>query len=129
MIERVNWEDIEKFVTEIDNLHKEKHFTGVYGLARGGLIPAIMISYKLSIPLLQAPCRGCLIVDDIADTGRSLSHYILGRTNDIKYFIATIYYSHQSIVRPDYYMKEKEDNKWVVFPWEKIVSDTEIIKS
>lgn len=36
MIERVNWEDIEKFVTEIDNLHKEKHFTGVYGLARGG---------------------------------------------------------------------------------------------
>lgn len=126
MIEQVTWTDVESFVGEIETLHKTKHFVGVYGLARGGLIPAIMISYKLGIPLLQAPCRGCIIVDDIADTGRSLSHYILNRTNDVKYFIATIYYSKQSIVRPDYYMKEKADNKWVVFPWEKIKEEGEI---
>lgn len=129
MIERVSWEEVEKFVTEIYNLHKERHFTGVYGIARGGLIPAIMISYRLGVPLLQAPCRGCIIVDDIADTGRSLSHYILNRTNDVKYFIATIYYSHQSIVRPDYYMREKEDNKWVVFPWETVKADAGDIQS
>lgn len=126
MIERVTWKDVETFVEDIDILNQHAKFTGVYGLARGGLIPAIMISYKLGIPLLQAPCRGCIIVDDIADTGRSLSHYILNRTNDVKYFIATIYYSNQSIVKPDYYMKEKEDNKWVVFPWEKIKEEEEI---
>ena len=126
MIEQVTWKDVETFVEEVEILNQHAKFTGVYGLARGGLIPAIMISYKLGIPLLQAPCRGCIIVDDIADTGRSLSHYILNRTNDVKYFIATIYYSKQSIVRPDYYMREKEDDKWVVFPWEKIKERGEI---
>ena len=126
MIEQVTWKDIELFVDEVELLHQQAQFKGVFGLARGGLIPAIMISYKLGIPLLQAPCRGCIIVDDIVDTGRSLSHYILNRTNDVKYFIATIYYSKQSIVRPDYYMREKEDNKWVVFPWEKIKDEGEI---
>lgn len=126
MIEQVTWKDVETFVEEVEILNQHAKFTGVYGLARGGLIPAIMISYKLGIPLLQAPCRGCIIVDDIADTGRSLSHYILNRTNDVKYFIATVYYSKQSIVRPDYYMREKEDDRWVVFPWEKIKEKGEI---
>lgn len=126
MIEQVTWKDVEQFVDEIELLHQHAHFKGVYGLARGGLIPAIMISYRLGIPLLYAPCRGCIIVDDIADTGRSLSHYILNRTNDVKYFIATIYYSKQSIVKPDYYMKEKEDGKWVVFPWERVKLEGEI---
>ena len=126
MMEQVTWKDVETFVEEVEILNQHAKFTVVYGLARGGLIPAIMISYKLGIPLLQAPCRGCIIVDDIADTGRSLSHYILNRTNDVKYFIATIYYSNQSIVKPDYYMREKEGNKWVVFPWEKIKEEGEI---
>lgn len=126
MIEQVTWKDIELFVDEVELLHQQAQFKGVFGLARGGLIPAIMISYKLGIPLLQAPCRGCIIVDDIVDTGRSLSHYILNRTNDVKYFIATIYYSKQSIVKPDYYMREKRDNEWVVFPWEKIKGEGEI---
>lgn len=123
MIEQVTWEQVEKFVDELAEIHKECHFTGVYGLPRGGLIPATMASYKLGIPLLMAPSTGCLIVDDISDTGRSLTHYRPNKTNKSKYFIATIYYHEQSLVEPDYYMKNKGQD-WVVFPWE-VVNDSE----
>lgn len=114
---KLNWDLIDKFISLISDIHKEKCFTGVYGLPRGGLIPAVMISHKCKIPLLAAPIKGCLIVDDIADTGNSLVHYTLNETNLNKYYIATIFYKKTSIVKPDFYLCEKT-NEWILFPWE-----------
>lgn len=128
MIKYVTWEDVEKFISNIEDIHKRMHFTGVYGIARGGLVPATMISYRLRIPLLMAPCSGCLIVDDITDTGNSLSHYLLNNTNENKYFTATIYYSPYSTVKPDYFMNMKQE-EWIVFPWEKVINPEGKIKS
>ena len=128
MIKYVSWEEIEQFNENIEGIHRKMSFTGVYGLARGGLVPAVMISYRLRIPLLMAPCPGCLIVDDITDTGNSLSHYLLNNTNENKYFTATIYYSPYSTVKPDYFMNLKGDD-WVVFPWEKVTNPEGRIKS
>ena len=86
------------------------------------------MSHKLDIPLIT-DLRGMygkkfLIVDDIADTGRTLEkakklevcHYA-------KY--ATLDYHKQSIVVPDYWISEKGD-KWIVYPWEK--NDSEEIQ-
>lgn len=117
MTRTVSWQEVTEFVNKISQIHKEKHFTGVYGIPRGGLVPAVMISYALKIPLLMAPSHGCIIVDDIADTGRSLCHYLVNETQMTDYFIATIYYHNRSIVRPNYYMKDKGSD-WVMFPWE-----------
>lgn len=96
----------------------ENHFTGVYGLPRGGLIPAVMISHKLDIPLLMAPCEGCLIVDDIADSGRSLSHYSENDTQFNRHYIFTLFYAKRSIVKPHFYSRFKKHDEWVIFPWE-----------
>ena len=60
-MKRVSWKTIESFVDEIAILHEKEKFTGVYGLPRGGLVLAVMISNKLNIPMLMAPCQGCLI--------------------------------------------------------------------
>jgi len=59
-----------------------------------------------------------LIVDDVADTGKSLKlvkeHILQQGAKEAR--IATIYYKPWSVVKPDYY--ERETRLWIVFPWE-----------
>ena len=87
-------------------------FKSIYGIPRGGLVPAVYLSHLLDIPLVQKPEKGCIIVDDIADTGQTLKMY-----RNMKYSIATIYYHTQSIVEPDIWVYQKTD-AWIKFPWE-----------
>lgn len=117
-VKHVDWEQVETFLDEISVISDlyNLNFTGVYGLPRGGLVLAVMISHRLNIPLLLAPCKNCLIVDDIADTGISLEHYDIDK-NEKQYYITTMYYHKQSKVLPDFYVYEKTDN-WIKFPWE-----------
>jgi hypoxanthine phosphoribosyltransferase len=69
---------------------------------------------------LSAQVRGktVLVVDEIADTGKSLrlviDHVQEQGAREVK--TATLYYKPQSIVKPDFY--EKQTDCWVVFPWE-----------
>ena len=59
-----------------------------------------------------------LIVDDVADTGKSLKfvkeHII--ENGAMKVRVTTVYYKPWSVVKPEYY--EKENSYWIVFPWE-----------
>jgi hypoxanthine phosphoribosyltransferase len=59
-----------------------------------------------------------LIVDEVADTGKSLKmvreHIVQEGAEEVK--TATVYYKPWSVVRPDYFAKETSD--WIVFPWE-----------
>lgn len=118
--EQITWEEIEGWVDALIDHIKSKNltFSGVYGIPRGGLIPATIFSYKTGLPLLLAPTKNCLIIDDIADSGKTLMHFTLNDTQFNKYFIATIYYSERSLVKPDFYTKKKTD-KWIEFPWER----------
>jgi hypothetical protein len=116
----------------------------VVGVSRGGWPPARVLSDLLDNPNLAnvraefylgiAETKGdptltqpvsmkvegkkVLIVDEIADTGKSLKlikkHIIEEGAVEVK--IATIYYKPWSVIKPDYY--EKETSRWVVFPWE-----------
>lgn len=118
--EILSWEDVEDFIDKLVAHISEKglHFSGIYGIPRGGLIPASILSYRLGIPLLLAPTKDCIIIDDIADSGKTLMHFTLNDTQFNKYFIATIFYSKRSLVKPDFYTREKTD-RWIEFPWEK----------
>ncbi len=117
---------------------------GIVGISRGGWVPARVLSDLLNNsnlanvraefyvgvaetqkePVLTQPVsmdvtgKKVLIVDEVADTGKSLrlvrDHIIGERANEAK--TATLYYKPWSIVTPDYY--EKETNRWIVFPWE-----------
>ena len=115
----VTYEQIHEYIDAIANDLESKGIkpTGVYGIPRGGLIFATLLSYKLDIPLLLNAAKGCIIVDDIADSGRTLLHYTENDTQFNKYYIATMFYHKRSLVKPDYYKFEKTD-KWIVFPWE-----------
>jgi hypoxanthine phosphoribosyltransferase len=118
---------------------------GVVGVSRGGWIPARVLSdllenpaiasvgvetysgvtkaeslptltQRLSVPVTK---KHVLIVDDIADSGKSLKvvkEHILQQDAEAAK-IATLYYKPWSTLKPEYY--EKETSKWIVFPWDR----------
>lgn len=116
----------------------------IIGIARGGLVPArilsdvletpelaiIQIEYYVSIaqtrqePILkrslhtQITDKKALLVDDVSDTGKSLqlakNHLQQQGAKEIK--TATLYAKPQTITKPDYC--EKQTSHWIVFPWD-----------
>ena len=116
----------------------------IIGIARGGVIPArilidlletpqltaIQIEFYTDInqtqqePTLNQPLttkitgKKTLLVDDIADTGKSLElakiHLKQQGPKEIK--TVTLFQKPQSIITPNFY--EKQTTNWVVFPWE-----------
>lgn len=117
---RVNDSQVKKFVRSLKDKYADSNLPGVFGIPRGGLVPAVMISHALNIPLLLAPVEGCLIVDDVCDSGESLLHYVRDSsgTKSKKYLVATIYCKEGAAVTPDLFLYTKKDNTWLVFPWE-----------
>lgn len=115
----VSWEDIDKYLDAVVEDVKKRGFkpSGVFGVPRGGLIFATMLSYKMDIPLLLNASKNCIIIDDIADSGRTLLHYTQNDTQFNKYYITTMFYHERSLVKPDFYMFEKKNN-WIVYPYE-----------
>lgn len=115
----------------------------IVAVARGGLVPARILSDllensnlatvhvesrqtngedRMKPVLMQAltmPLAGkkVLVVDDVADTGRSLSmvneHVLQHEAEEIR--VATLFYKPWSTVKPDYY--ERETKCWIIFPW------------
>ncbi len=88
-------------------------FCNIFGVPRGGLVVAVRLAYLLDKPVTFSPePKETLIVDDIADTGKTLEVY-----KNQSYFIATLYYKKQSLTIPNIWVYEKTD-KWIIFPWE-----------
>ncbi len=126
----------------------------IVGVSRGGLVPARLLSdyldnsnvsiiriefYKtigetrdfptISQPL-QVDVKGkrVLIVDDVADTGRSLAvakeHIKRAGASEVK--IAVLHQKPKSIVRPDFYIGTT--GAWIIYPWEKEETKREMKK-
>jgi len=110
--ERVSWDDFEEFLTLLSQEFDMNSFSGVYGPARGGVTLAATISNRYNLPYLGAPQKGCLIVDDIVDSGKTAEAWF-GKG----YTIATMYYEKNASLKPNFWWKEKSD-KWIIFPWE-----------
>jgi hypoxanthine phosphoribosyltransferase len=116
----------------------------IVGVTRGGWVPARILSDLLEIPQLvtvgvefyvgvaetqkepvltqqvssDVAGKTVLLVDDVADTGKSLQlarrHLRRQDAQDIR--TATLYCKPFSVIKPDYYVKET--SRWVVFPWD-----------
>jgi hypoxanthine phosphoribosyltransferase len=116
----------------------------IVAIARGGVVPARILSDLLEIPslsfiqiefytninqTLQEPTlkqtlttnvtsKKILLIDDISDTGKSLklAKTHLQHQGAIEIKTATLYKKPQSVTTPDFY--EKQTTDWVVFPWD-----------
>ena len=89
----------------------------VMGLPRGGLIPAVLISHELNLPFVLHPGKNTLVVDDINDTGHTLSKAPGA-------YWAVLHNKPTSKFKDCIYAKEVGD-QWIVYPWER--EDSEAI--
>lgn len=105
----ISWEEIDKFCNSM--VEKVKGYSGIYAIPKGGLILGAILAYRANIPMLAAPCKGCLVVDEISATGITLKPYS-GR-----YDILTMFYCDETDVIPTL-TQEKVINDWIIFPWE-----------
>lgn len=95
------------------HIHK---FSGIYGVPRGGLSLAQRLSHNLPLPYHHLPPsdKRILIVDDIADTGKTLSRF----PHNPK---LTLFYHEASGILPDFWFHRKNNpQEWIIFPWENI---------
>ena len=117
----LSWDDIETLVNQLCKQITEntRTITSVTGLERGGLIPAVMVSHKLNLPYVYSIHPNTLVIDDICDTGETLS-LILGGV-----YTAVLHYKPTAKHRPTFYAQEVGD-EWIVYPWER--KDSEAIQ-
>lgn len=120
----VGWGEIDFLVNFLVKKLPKGKYKSVFGVPRGGLIPAVLLSHKLGIRLVdfQHINRDTLIVDDIADSGKTLKA-IMDTKWDRKPHTAVIYLCESSIFEPKYFAAKKDPTiDWIVFPWETAMS-------
>ncbi len=111
----ITWDYIE---TAVDNIASQIESSGldikyIFGMPRGGLIPAVMLSHRLDIPLFKTGMTlssKVLIVDDICDSGITLHKYNVPT--------ATIHYKQSASIEPNFYYSLAKNDSWYYYPWE-----------
>ena len=108
--EVITFDEIQAF---IDWLAKRTSgmYNGVYGVPRAGLLLATLYSYRCNVPLLMAPQKGCLVIDDDIGSGLTISAYAG------KYDTAVMYNNMECQVDVDYIYAYYTDDVYKVFPW------------
>jgi hypoxanthine phosphoribosyltransferase len=74
----LSWDDISQLVDKLCEkiITEQPNIDSVFGLKRGGLIPAVMVSHKLGLPWSDVMLPNTLVVDDICDTGVTLKNTV-----------------------------------------------------
>ena len=120
----------------------------IVGIARGGLLPGIMMSHWMHKPfkpiiaslrdfpewedyLPRTTDKRILIVDDICDSGKTFekikNHIEAPRKSnpliaDCEIRFASLWWNNECDFEPKYYVREiakDSTNTWINFPWEK----------
>lgn len=138
----LSWDDIDQAIGKLwQIIHDNKDsYLGIIAVARGGLVPAAMLAHRLKIrdirtitvasyvhenrvepfigevPVIGGSGSGWLIVDDLSDTGETLS---IARRIFPSARTAVLYAKPLGKSLADYISGEFDQSEWVQFPWEK----------
>lgn len=131
----ITWDDIDKLISDLslDIKIADYQIDNIYGVSRGGLIPAVLLSHKLSIPLSDSVNENTLVVDDIVNKNNLLektlneSNYYLRHNDDI--YTASLIKRERSSFEPTFVGLNVEYNDWVIFPWDYEVHQIENMKT
>ena len=128
----IDWVEIDSLIFQL--LYRirtsELKFKNIYGLPRGGLIPSVMLSHRLEIPLVKGDIGpDTLIVDDICDSGETLDKFVKNHQTLYSFPFnlktAVLHYKpHTSCFEPTFHSKKWNKDVWLVYPWEKEDSET-----
>lgn len=134
---RLSDKDVKKYVSSIINQMARADFRPdiVIGLARGGVVPALLVSHYFDCECyirnkeetlfdIEFPQKSILVIDDINDSGSTLTTvnqelYQELELRDIRY--ATLINNESSAFTVDFTgnnFNRFEQSDWFVFPWE-----------
>ncbi len=145
----ISWKEIDLFVDKLSKDINESGFhpDAIIGIARGGLVPAALLSDKLgAIPLYVIKTehwpqpgksigvvkitysfstnlvgKKVLLVDDISDSGDSfkaaIAHVRKENMPDEIRTAALQFANEKSTLKPDYYAEDKPEGVWITYPW------------
>jgi len=148
-----SWDEVCSLVCDLsERVHKEFTPDVIVGISRGGLIPSRLLADLLGVSTLltvgvafykdiarrenqpritqalpsHITGQHLLVVDDVADTGKSLE-LIVGELKKVQHDIrtATLYRKPWVQFKPDFYAKETDS--WIIFPWERMETLRKIV--
>mgnify|MGYP003962592367 CR=1 FL=1 len=134
----LSWSDIDELIRTlcINIIEYQKknniQFQDIFGIQRGGLIPAVIVSHQLGIPMTKGTITSnTLIIDDICDSGLTLAdfyeEYQDSFDTPINLTTACLHYKpHTSVFTPHIYAQKWEKDDWIVYAWER--NDAEAIQ-
>lgn len=116
----IEWNSVVLAIDELSSriLKTHKH-DNIFGIPRGGLVPAVIMSHMTNLPLITDEKKittRTLIVDDICDSGETLDVWKYKHPN---VDMATIMVRRGQKKVPAYYYAPTVEDEWVVFPWER----------
>jgi len=139
----IDWNEYIQWCKKAANYIREtiKNYDYVYGIPRGGLIPATIMSYQLNIPILttegdllgaiHADHKRVVIVDDILDSGKTFDklwdkievNKSLDTSNIFGMFILN---KEKAILKCEYTSIKTCPDIWIEFPYETGATDDTI---
>jgi len=138
---RLSWDDIERDCLDLaGRVSAAGPFVGIVAVVRGGLVPAALLARALDLRRVETVClssyagvtrhrlevlkaaemipdggRGWLVVDDLADTGATLSQV---RAMLPFAHRATLYVKPAGEPVVETYIAKVAQDLWIDFPWE-----------
>ena len=122
MIRQIDWST---YLSLVDKLAEKiqhqpvRRYEYIFGVPRGGLLPAVMLSHRLTLPLIThldyniLATSNILVVDDIVDSGKTIRKF------DTIFDTASVFVKRSVHNKPLYYCTEGLiDDEWLVFPYE-----------
>jgi xanthine phosphoribosyltransferase len=137
----ISWEqfhrDTQSLAQQLRNTNRK--WSGIIGVARGGLVPAAIIAHELGIRLVDTICINSyddetlksknlevlkrvtseddtlIVVDDLVDTGSTFDVILSMVPNAYR---CAVYAKPLGISSTDSFIKEVPQETWLVFPWE-----------
>jgi hypothetical protein len=94
---------------EVDGVWCPWNLHGVYGVPRGGCVPAVLVAAHLDLPMVDVPAANILVVDDLVDSGATQARFE-GSPFVALYRKSWSPLTDGSILVPG--------DAWVTFPWE-----------
>ena len=136
----VSWQELHRDAKALAwRLMEQGPWKGIVGIARGGLVPAVIVARELEIRLVDTVCvvsydhktqgkvdvlkapeladggRGWLVVDDLVDTGQTARkvHELWPEAH-----LATIFAKPAGRPEVDTFVTEVSQDTWIYFPWD-----------
>ena len=76
----ITWDNVINYADIIGGQIDKTEINSIYGIARGGLVLAVLLSHRLQLPIVEKDGINLrtLIVDDISDSGETLLEFEKG---------------------------------------------------